>query len=94
MSKHGRSTANPRTENKRSRIQTWLMQEGWTIGEVQHPNAMWIISAKHASGFSLVIAQPQNTPDRIDIQASVRYGEKRSRMEKARHRLMTSGVCG
>jgi hypothetical protein len=80
MSKHGRSTANPRTENKRSRIQTWLMQEGWKIGEGQHPDALWVVSASNERGFALVVAQPRNTLDRIDIQAGVTIDEGHQRL--------------
>jgi hypothetical protein len=80
MSKHGRSTANPRSENKRSKIQSWLMQEGWKIGEAQHPQASWVIAATNPGGFSLVIAQPQNTPDRIDIQSSVIIGDDHQKL--------------
>ena len=71
MSKHGRSTANPRTENKRTRIQGWLMQEGWKIGEAQHPDALWVISATDDAGRTLVVVQPRSMPDRVDMQASV-----------------------
>jgi len=80
MSKHGRSTASPRTENKRSRIQGWLMQEGWQIAENQHPNAAWIIAATQAGGFGLLIVQPQSTPDRIDIQAGIGIDPEHQRL--------------
>jgi hypothetical protein len=39
MSKHGRSTANPHSDNKRSRIQTGMMQGRWQIVELQSPES-------------------------------------------------------
>src|SRR5689334_1293583 len=71
MSKHSRSTGNGQTQDKRSRIQNWIMQEAWKIGDGQHPNASWIVSASQDNGATVVIAQPTNRRDRIDIQASV-----------------------
>lgn len=75
MSKHSNSTGSPRSDNKRARIQAWLMQEGWKIGEGQHPQAQWLISATNERGFALVVVQPSNGPDRIDIQAGVTIDE-------------------
>jgi|SRR6185369_318784 len=75
MSKHSGSTGNVHTQDKRSRIQNWLMQEGWKIGEGQHPQASWIITASQDRGFTLVVAQPSNTRDRIEIQAGVAIGD-------------------
>lgn len=71
MSKHGHATAPARMDGKRNRIQSWLMQEGWKIGEAHHPQASWVVSASHDTGLSIVAAQPANAPDRIDVQASV-----------------------
>lgn len=71
MSKHSGSTGNSHTENKRGRVQSWLMQEGWKIGEGHHPNASWIITASQDNGFTVVVVQPNDTRDRIDIQAGV-----------------------
>jgi len=80
MSKHSRSTGNGYTNDKRSRIQTWLMQEGWKIGEGQHPQASWIITASQDKGFTVVVAQPSNTRDRVDIQAGVAIGDDHQKM--------------
>lgn len=71
MSKHSRSTANLYSVDKRSRIQNWLMQEGWKIAEGVHPNAAWMINASEQNGFTLIVVQPSNLRDRIDIQAGV-----------------------
>jgi hypothetical protein len=71
MSKNSRSTATTSAVDKRLRIQSWLMQEGWKIAEGHHPNATWVISASVDKGFTLIIAQPANATDRIDIQAGV-----------------------
>lgn len=71
MSKHSRSTANPRSENKRSRIQSWLMQEGWQLAELHAPEAEWVISATNAAGHVLVVAQEKKALNRLAVQGSV-----------------------
>lgn len=74
MSKHSGSTGNQQTNNKRERLQRWLMQDGWKIAEAHHPQASWIISA---SGLiSLLIVQPAATSDRIDIQTGVSIADE------------------
>jgi hypothetical protein len=70
MAKHGRSTANPHIQSKRDRIQNWLMQEGWTVGEEQAANALWCINAK-TNGYTMIVAQLAQPADRINIQSSV-----------------------
>jgi hypothetical protein len=80
MSQHGHSTGSARGENKRSRIQSWLMQEGWQIGEVQHPKASWVIGAKQESGFAVVIAQPTSPVDCVHIEATVRIDPHHQKM--------------
>ena len=67
MSKHGRSTGNLRLEEKRKRLEKWLMQEGWQISEIQHPKALWAIAATLKGG-SVFVAQPLSVLDRVAIQ--------------------------
>ncbi|HKZ80924.1 MAG TPA: DUF2299 family protein [Pyrinomonadaceae bacterium] len=72
MAKHARSTANQPSQNKRSRIQSWLMQEGWKIGELPITEAaLWGITATSDIGHVIIVAQPRQPTDRTIIQASV-----------------------
>lgn len=40
----------PHTPGKQAKIQTWLMAEGWTIGEAQSDQALWAIGATDGAG--------------------------------------------
>ena len=92
MSKHSRSTATPYAVDKRSRIQSWLMQEGWKIAEGIHPNASWVINASQNSGFTLVVIQPSNLRDQVVIQAGVNIDDNAQKllvaMEGAQRRAL------
>jgi hypothetical protein len=80
MSKHSRSTANLYAVDKRSRIQNWLLQEGWKIADGQHPKASWIVTASQDKGFTLVVVQPASMRDRIEIQAGVGIDESAQKL--------------
>jgi hypothetical protein len=77
MSKQHRGLAvanrsyNGQSNGKQTKIQRWLMQEGWKIGEDQHPQASWLLTATDGMGRPILIVQPLQPADRIDIQASV-----------------------
>ena len=55
------------------------MQEGWKIGEAQHPEASWVI-ANNDRGISFVVVQPRAQPDRVEIQTSVLIHETHQRL--------------
>lgn len=76
MHKHGRSTANPRFENRRNRIQGWLMQEGWQVTEAHNPDFLWVIIAQNKFGQTILIVQPKAPPDRIEFQAHIVLAEE------------------
>ena len=80
MSKHGPSTENSRLEDKRTRIQTWLVQEGWKVDQAQAEGALWIITATNETQQNIVVAQPQSLPDRIEIQATILLPDDRQKM--------------
>lgn len=70
MAKHSRSSLAHNVQSTRQRIQTWLMQEGWTIGEEAAEGVQWAINAR-TNGYIMVLAQMSQPSDRINIQASV-----------------------
>ena len=80
MSEHSRSTGNSHLEEKRSRLEKWLMQEGWKLGEKHHPNALWVITAILGTGGSLVVIQPRSVVDRVAIQTIVTISEDHQKL--------------
>lgn len=60
---------------KRGRVQSWLISEGLQVGELQGPGAAWILQATDNLGRPIVIAQPSQQSDKLDIQAAVNVDE-------------------
>ena len=60
---------------KHGRIQTWMLNAGYQIGEAQADNAMWVVGAMHPMGLPIVIVQPRQPTDLLVIQAQVELDE-------------------
>ncbi len=56
---------------KRARVQNWLMQAGWQVGEAQAENAAWAITAVSPAKHPVVVVQPQQPNDAVLIQANL-----------------------
>jgi hypothetical protein len=78
----GLAVADRQNHGKRARVQNWLIQDGWQLSELQNPQASWILQATDKLGRPVVIAQPSNLNDKLDIQTVVTVDEPhRSRLE-------------
>lgn len=67
----GLAVADRQNHGKRARVQNWLIQEGWQIGELQSPQASWIIQATDQQGRVVLVAQPLAVSDKLDIHAQL-----------------------
>ena len=70
--------------SKQTRLQDWVLQEGWQVGAVQFSgDAQWAFTATNQAGHVLVIAQPKPYPDQIFIQATINFDDSvRTQLEK------------
>ena len=76
MSKHKHlMVVNRNAQGKRPKIQNWLMQEGWQVGEAQADNTAWALTATNPLGHVVVVAQPQQASDMIVLQASIVFDD-------------------
>jgi hypothetical protein len=81
MAKHGRSSSSPQSQDKRTKVQGWLMQEGWQIAELPVlEGALWVIQATNSVGHVVLIIQPAHLPERLDIQGNLTIGPEHQRM--------------
>ena len=72
MVQHSHSTGNPQSQQNQKKIHSWLMGEGWQIGEEHAPDeATWVLTASDKGGRKLIIAQPRDKSDLVVIQAGV-----------------------
>ena len=87
MSQHAQPSGGQQSQQNRRKIQGWLMEEGWRVGEVNPPDAAWMLSATDESGRIILIGQPINRADIVLIQGSVRTDEnvRRHLREMAQH---------
>ena len=60
---------------KKTRIQNWLMQEGWQVGEAQAENAAWALLATNQNGQGALVIQPQQFADMLFVQANMAFDE-------------------
>jgi len=61
---------------KQAKIQSWLMAEGWQIGEVAPNEDMkWGLTASNPSGPILVVFQPIQAPDQTFIQVQMAFDD-------------------
>ena len=56
---------------KKSRVQNWLMQEGWQISEAQGENATWVLAAMNPGRPGVAAIQPQVPQDVLVLQSSI-----------------------
>ena len=65
-----------RSQEARRRIQTWLTEEGWRIGEEDIPEAVWVITGQGARRRHITIAEKANRPDQVLISGGVSVSEE------------------
>lgn len=64
-------TGDQSIEEVRQRIQGWLMEEGWSIGQADVPDAAWTLTGKDPVGRHIIVAQRANRSDQVLINGSV-----------------------
>lgn len=62
----------------RSKIQSWLMAEGWKIAEQPHPDFGWLIRAEDAAGRRVLLGQHKLRQDHIHLEALVNISPEHS----------------
>ncbi len=65
------SSHEPDAEGLRSRIQKWLLAEGWRLREKQHEDAAWLVDGEDGAGRHIVVGQKKGVPDQVLIQGAV-----------------------
>lgn len=58
-------------EQVRERVETWLMDEGWTLSENSHAGACWLVQAEDQAQRRLLVGQTKSPGDQVRIQATV-----------------------
>lgn len=71
MTQYGQTTVSGRVREIRGKIQAWLMQEGWKIGEQVSPDTQWIILAEDEHQRKIAVAQKIGRDDQVIIQGGV-----------------------
>lgn len=67
----GHVSADNRSQEMKSKVVSWLIDEGWRISEGSSPDAKWVISAEDSAERRVVVGQKTNRPDQIVILAAV-----------------------
>jgi hypothetical protein len=66
------TTSGLTTEEMRSKIQAWLMEEGYQIGQIEDQTADFHLSATHSQTHIMFeIIKPRNKPDMIAVATGV-----------------------
>ena len=71
--KYGNNMVALPPQGKQLKIQSWLMSEGWQIGEAKSDQAVWAITATNPVGQVVVVLQPKQAPDLTVIQARMEF---------------------
>jgi hypothetical protein len=71
MTTEGDSARNQRSQQIQSKIQAWLMEEGWRIRQEQAPDAEWFVSGESEARVRIGVGQRKGSPDQIIVQGSV-----------------------
>lgn len=61
----------PKEQALRYQVQSWLMEEGWSIAEGDGEDIAWALTCRDLQGRGVAVAQRQNRPDQILINAAV-----------------------
>ena len=70
------------SESVRSKIQGWLLGEGWQLAEKLHEDAVWLVEAQDSGGRHLVVGQKSGKPDQVLLEAAVAMADNhRERFE-------------
>lgn len=64
------------TQDKKTRIRAWLMQDGWRVEEINAPDALWLIQAYETTSRPILIGQPKRHADAIIIQGDAGFVEE------------------
>ncbi len=75
MAQESERTLSVTTQDMRTKIMAWLMQEQWQIGQLSTPDAVWVLSAQDMAGRKIVVGQKAQSIDQIIIQAGIQISE-------------------
>ena len=62
-------------EETRTKVQNWLMGEGWQIAEPTHPDFAWLIRAEDGGERRILVGQNKAREDRIHLEATIRISD-------------------
>lgn len=71
MAKHGNPTGDRRFQERKQKVQTWLMQDDYQVSEQAHEGAAWIVVAVDGTGRSFGIIQENAKPERLLLQGEI-----------------------
>ncbi len=73
MAARSNSTRNPSSEEIRTQIQTWLMEESWHIRPEKVPDTEWFLSAESEAKVRIGVGQRKGSVDQVIVQGSVTF---------------------
>ena len=71
MSEYPLATMEPKEQALRYQVQSWLMEEGWSVAEAEGEDAAWALVCRDLQGRTVIVAQKQNRPDQVIMNARV-----------------------
>jgi hypothetical protein len=75
MMQHSQGTESQQTKNHKRNIHSWLMGEGWQVGEEYNKETSWVLTATDKGGHKLLVLQPIDKADMIVIQSGVKTSD-------------------
>ena len=64
-------TGSQQSQQNQRKVQGWLMDEGWQVGEHHEDTLLWALTAGDQGGRKITVGQPRDRADMIIIQAGV-----------------------
>lgn len=95
------STQNEMGTRIKERVQQWLMEDGWQVGQLSAPDAKWVLNVNDGRGRQVLIVQPVDKKDAVELVAGLNVirghqerlsqlprNEKHALIYKLRHALI------
>ena len=83
MTSADNSSEDPRFESVRNQITKWLLAEQWKLRELSDDKTAWAIVAEDSQSKKVILAQPNDKPEVVLIQAAVNVAKEQSAKIKA-----------
>jgi len=75
MMEHAQSTGMPSSNDMRTKIQSWLIQQRWSIRAVSAPETQWVLICEDEGQRKVVLVQPSKIENQVAIQGAVKIEE-------------------